>query len=69
MNNSINKVKCRELKGEIKKNWGDLTESEIEKTEGNLDQIAGKIQQKYGETVEQARGKLNKMLDNISDRM
>ena len=69
MNNSINKGKWRELKGEIKKNWGDLTESEIEKTEGNLDQIAGKIQQKYGETVEQARGKLNKMLDNISDRM
>ena len=44
------KGKWREIKGEIQKAWGKLTDDDLEKTKGDLKSIGGLIQQKYGET-------------------
>ena len=49
MNNQISKGKWKEFKGKIREQWGDLSDDELEKTKGNMDQIAGKVQQKYVE--------------------
>ena len=38
MNKQINKGKWREVKGLIRESWGDITEDELEKTNGNIDQ-------------------------------
>ena len=40
----------REIKGEIQKAWGKLTDEDLEKTKGDLKSIGSLIQQKYGET-------------------
>lgn len=37
-----------ELKGEIQKKWGQLSGDELDKAKGNLQKIAGILEQKYG---------------------
>ena len=69
MNNQVAEGKWKVLKGKIRAEWGDLTEDELDKTKGNLDQIAGKIQTKYGDTLDGAQKKLNGLLEAMSQKM
>jgi uncharacterized protein YjbJ (UPF0337 family) len=39
-----------QLKGEVKQQWGKLTDDELDQIEGSRDQLVGKIQEKYGRT-------------------
>ncbi len=42
--------KWREIKGQVTAKWGELTDDEVTEAKGELEQLAGKIQQKYGGT-------------------
>jgi len=44
----------KQIKGEVKEQWGKLTDDEIAKLEGHSDQLAGKLQEKYGLAREEA---------------
>ena len=57
------------FKGKIREQWGDLSDDELEKTKGNMDQIAGKVQQKYGESIDGAKKKLNNLLGHINQTL
>jgi uncharacterized protein YjbJ (UPF0337 family) len=52
----INEVKgkMKELKGDFKKKWGELTDDEWTQIGGSKDKLMGILQQKYGRTKEQA---------------
>lgn len=39
-----------QLKGEVKKKWGQLTDDDLKWSGGNIDQLVGRIQHKTGET-------------------
>ncbi|MCX6021868.1 MAG: CsbD family protein [Chloroflexi bacterium] len=39
-----------EIKGKVTAKWGELTDDEVAEAKGELEQLAGKIQQKYGGT-------------------
>lgn len=54
MNEDILKGKWKQLKGEAQKQWGKLTDDEIDQVEGDSTKLAGLIQEKYGKTREQA---------------
>ena len=49
INNNIIEGKWLELKGEVQKAWGNLTNDELDKTKGDFKAISGLIQQRYGE--------------------
>jgi uncharacterized protein YjbJ (UPF0337 family) len=53
--------KWKELKGEIRNQWGKLTDDEIERTKGNMQAISGLIQQRYGDAKEDSSDKLKSM--------
>jgi uncharacterized protein YjbJ (UPF0337 family) len=53
--------KWHELKGKIKAKWGDLTDDDFTEAEGNMEAMAGKIQQRYGGSRDQIR----RDLDNL----
>jgi uncharacterized protein YjbJ (UPF0337 family) len=38
-----------QVRGELKKKWGQLTDDDLRFTNGNIDQLIGKIQQRTGE--------------------
>jgi len=44
----------KELKGKIKEQWGKLTDDDMTVIEGNRDQLAGRLQQRYGIAREDA---------------
>jgi uncharacterized protein YjbJ (UPF0337 family) len=56
-----NKVKGKwlEIKGEVQKQWGKLTDDELNKTKGDMKAISGLIQQKYGDSKEKSNDKLS----------
>ena len=52
MNEEMLKGKWLEIKGEVQKAWGNLTNDELEKTKGDAKAIAGLVQQRYGEGID-----------------
>lgn len=54
MNSDILKGKLLQLRGEMKKAWGNLTNDDLEKFNGEVDNLAGIIQERYGITRAQA---------------
>ena len=59
--------KWTEIKGELQKKWGKLTDQELEASKGDLKSIAGLIQQKYGSTKEDFESNLNTLLSKFSE--
>lgn len=65
MNENIIKGKWLEIKGEVLKAWGRLNNDELDKTKGDINQIVGLIQQKYGDTQDKYNKKLNELIEHI----
>ena len=68
MNNDTIKGKWLEIKGDIQKAWGNLTDDELEKTKGDLKSIQGLIQQKYGQAQESYTQKLSDIFGRYEDK-
>ncbi len=55
MNEAILRGKWNQMKGTVKEQWGKLTDDDVTQTEGNYDQLVGKIQERYGYSKERAQ--------------
>lgn len=64
MNKDIMHGKWNEIKGEIRRVWGNITGDELEQSKGDLTSISGLIQQRYGQKKED----ISLELDNIMNR-
>jgi uncharacterized protein YjbJ (UPF0337 family) len=49
MNPDTMKGKLKQIKGEIKRKWGQLTDDDLKEVEGSLDKLIGRIQERTGE--------------------
>jgi uncharacterized protein YjbJ (UPF0337 family) len=65
MNTSMLKGNWTEIKGKIKTQWAKLNDDHIEELQGNLNQLAGKIQQVYGYGKDQAEKEFNEFKNTI----
>ena len=45
----------KQLKGKIKEKWGKLTDDDLRVIEGKQDQLAGKLEERYGLAKEKAQ--------------
>ena len=63
-NENMIKGKWLEIKGDVQKAWGKLTDDELEQTKGDMKSIGGLIQQKYG----QEQGAYGQKLEDIFKR-
>jgi len=54
MNSDQLKGRWKEMTGKVREQWGDLTDDEITEAAGEREQLAGKIQNRYGKTKEEA---------------
>jgi uncharacterized protein YjbJ (UPF0337 family) len=55
MNKNIAEGKWRQMRGMVKAQWGKLTDDQLDQINGNIDQLAGKLQERYGYSQEEAR--------------
>jgi len=65
MNKDIFEGKWEQLKGQIQKNWGKLTDDDIDMVKGDTKILAGMIQERYGITKEEAEKKIDEFKWNI----
>ena len=63
MNQDIFEGKWKEMKGQVKEWWGELTDDDLEKAEGKADRLIGLLQQKYCYSKEDAEKEYNKRLE------
>ena len=54
MNTDIIAGKWKQFVGKAKETWADLTDDDLKKAEGGKDHLVGVIQEKYGNTKEEA---------------
>ena len=57
--------KWKELSGKAQQQWGELTDNDIQEAKGDRRELAGKIQNRYGVTKEEAE----RQVDEWSARM
>ena len=56
--------KWKQLKGEIKRRWGRLTDDDLTEVEGEWDKLVGKVQERYGHE----RDRIERELDEVCSR-
>ena len=71
MNTDILEGKWKQLRGEIRETWGELTDDELDQIAGKRDKLAGRLQEKYGWSKDEAERQIDDFLRNyeISDRV
>jgi uncharacterized protein YjbJ (UPF0337 family) len=62
MNKDILKGKWSQIKGDAKTWWGELTDDELTKVDGEHDKLVGLLQEKYGYTRERAEAEIDRRL-------
>jgi uncharacterized protein YjbJ (UPF0337 family) len=67
MNTDILKGKWTQIKGDVKKAFGRLTDDDLIKMEGDLTHAAGVIQERYGITREEAEKRWNEFAGKFAD--
>lgn len=63
MNGDVVKGKWKQLRGEMKRLWGKLTDDELDQIEGNREKLEGLIQQRYGMSREQANDEVRSFFE------
>jgi uncharacterized protein YjbJ (UPF0337 family) len=51
----------QKIRGKIRSTWGDITDDDIDRVKGNMDELVGTIKQKTGESEEKIRDRLRDM--------
>ncbi len=52
------------VRGRIRETWGALTDDDLDRTEGRLDQLVGTIKEKTGQKAEEIENKIRELIDS-----
>ena len=55
MNEDTLKGQWTQIKGQVRDQWGKLTNDDLDQIQGKREQLVGKIQERYGIAREEAR--------------
>jgi uncharacterized protein YjbJ (UPF0337 family) len=55
MDENILKGKWRQLKGELRSQWGKLTDDDLDRAEGDAEKLIGRVQERYGYQRDEAK--------------
>jgi uncharacterized protein YjbJ (UPF0337 family) len=55
----------KQFSGEVKKNWGKLTDDELLEINGDREILSGKIQERYGIAKDDANKQIDKWADEL----
>jgi uncharacterized protein YjbJ (UPF0337 family) len=62
MNRDVLKGKWNQVKGEVRKKWGDLTDDDLDRIQGDAEKFIGVLQERYGWRREQAEREMDEFL-------
>lgn len=68
MNKDILQGKWKQIRGEVKKQWGMLTDDEVDRIEGSREKLAGSLQERYGYSKEEAKEKVADFMERMDEK-
>ena len=66
MNQDIAEGKWKQLKGQIKEKWADLTDDVIDYAHANTERFIGVIQERYGLAKDEAKNQFEELKKKVS---
>lgn len=57
--------KWKQLKGDVRSRWGELTNDEVDQIAGKREKLAGKIQERYGIARQEAERQIEEWMDEV----
>jgi uncharacterized protein YjbJ (UPF0337 family) len=67
MNRDVLEGKWKQLKGEARRQWGKLTDDELDMIAGDKDKLVGLVQERYGYAREKAAQEVDEFLNRKHD--
>jgi len=64
MNPDVFKGRWHQVRGDLRKRWGKLTDDDMTQIEGNAEKMVGKLQERYGLKREEAEKQINEFLNS-----
>ena len=62
MSTDVLKGQWHQLKGEVKSRWGKLTDDDLDRAEGDVEKLIGRIQERYGYARDQAKREVDELM-------
>ncbi|MGE3318226.1 MAG: CsbD family protein [Candidatus Berkiella sp.] len=62
MNEDIVKGNWHELKGKVRKQWGNFTDNEVAQMKGSREELGGLLQKRYGYQKDRVEQEIDKFL-------
>ena len=59
--------KWQQTKGKVREAWGALTDDDLDRAQGNWDQLVGTIKERTGQSVEEIESRLNSLFGDEDD--
>lgn len=57
----------KQFSGKVKEKWGDLTDDDIARVNGNREQLEGVLQQRYGYAKDRAKQEVDSWTQGMQD--
>jgi uncharacterized protein YjbJ (UPF0337 family) len=64
MNTDVLQGKWTQLKGNVRKQWGKLTDDDVDKIQGDAEILMGRIQERYGRSRDEAKREVDNWLQS-----
>jgi uncharacterized protein YjbJ (UPF0337 family) len=65
MNQDTIKGQWKQISGKIKQQWGKLTDDDMQVVEGNVEMLAGRLQERYGIARDEAEREVRAFEENL----
>lgn len=62
LNQDVLKGKWKQMRGQVKQWWGDLTDDDLDQIDGSTDKLVGRLQERYGYAKEEAESEVDRRL-------
>ncbi|HEV8199942.1 MAG TPA: CsbD family protein [Candidatus Polarisedimenticolia bacterium] len=62
LNQDVLKGKWKQMRGQVKAWWGDLTDDDLDTIDGNMDKLVGRLQERYGYAREDAEKEIDRRM-------
>lgn len=67
MNKDQLKGKWKQISGDAKRKWGDLTDDDLMKADGDSEKLVGIVQERYGIEREEARKQVDSWVNSLEE--
>ena len=69
MNKDVLQGKWKQIRGEAKAWWGELTDDDLDRAAGKMDVLAGILQERYGYSRERAVDEIDRRVTEFENRL